>query len=157
MGTWTTAVKTWAVGDKESATILNAQLRDFANGFGAWTTYTPVITQSGTVTHTATYAKYLQIQKLVVATVNLSVTGTGTAGNDITVTVPVTAAANASTIGAGRILDSGTSNYTGSAEMASTTAVVIIGYNQAAPIGTTPSFGLAAGDSVRFMVVYEAA
>lgn len=126
-------------------------------GFGAWTGYTPTLTQSSEVTKTVTYAKYAKVEDLVIAVVDLSVTGSGSSGNDITITLPVTAAASGGVIGSGRILDSGTSNYTGAVEMLSATTVCIIGYNQAAPIGTTPSFALAAGDLVRFMVAYEAA
>ena len=57
-----------------------------ANQIGAaWETWTPTVTQSGSVTCTVTYAKYAQIQKLVVASAYLTVTGTGTANNPVLV------------------------------------------------------------------------
>jgi hypothetical protein len=71
-------------------------------GLGAWTTYTPVLTQSGAVAKTVTYAKYIKLGRLCIVNMRLDVTGTGTANNVITVSAPFTAAyASTNTIGSG--------------------------------------------------------
>lgn len=48
MAAWTTAVRTWTSGEVLTAANMNAQLRDFANGFGAWASYTPAWTAATT-------------------------------------------------------------------------------------------------------------
>ncbi len=40
MGVFTTAAATWVASATLTATQLNAQVRDFINGFGAYTSYT---------------------------------------------------------------------------------------------------------------------
>ncbi len=96
MGVWTTAVRTWAAGEKVTAANLNAQLADFANGFGAFTSYTPTLTASGSNptlgTGSTAAGKYLQVRKTVIAQFQIifgssMATGSGT----YYVSLPVTA------------------------------------------------------------------
>lgn len=126
-------------------------------------TWTPTLTQSGTVTHTATEARYVRTGTLVQAWGYLSVTGSGTTNNTVTVTLPVTASGNATGsvlgtafIGAGGVV------YVGVAQLASSTTLSfrVAPGNAAASLGGTGSFGvnpnvgLANGDSVRFAIAY---
>jgi hypothetical protein len=120
-------------------------------------TWTPTLTQSGTVTHTATEARYVRNGCVVQAWGYLSVTGSGTSNNSVTVSLPVTASGNAvgSTVGSVMILASSTV-YTGVAQVASSTT---ISFRVAASGGTnsfggSPSVALANGDSIRFIITY---
>ena len=85
MGVWTTAVRTWAAGEKVTAANLNAQLADFANGFGAFTSYTPTLTASGSNptlgTGNVRSGRYTQVQKQGWLTIQIWVATSGyTAG-----------------------------------------------------------------------------
>jgi hypothetical protein len=128
-------------------------------------TWTPVITQSGTVTHTATYARYSRNGRLITAECLLAVTGSGTGANPITVSLPATAAqAGNMAIGSGYIYDSvgppNATNYCGVA-IASTTSVAAMMPTS----GDSGSFlgqgvftaALASGDVVSLSIKYEAA
>lgn len=126
-------------------------------------TWTPTLTQSGSVTHTATEARYVRNGCVVEAWGFLSVTGTGTSGNNVTVTLPVTASGNATgaLVGESLFVASGVS-YVGVAQIASSTtlsfrvapgnAATSLGGNGS--FGTNPAVGLANGDTVRFHVRY---
>lgn len=59
-----------------------------------YATYTPVWTQSNTITHTKNWAQYTVFGKLVVASIRLTSTTAGTAGQIIKVTLPVNASSN---------------------------------------------------------------
>jgi hypothetical protein len=125
-----------------------------------WASWTPAVTQSGSVTVTVTRARYTQIHKTVVAIGQLAVTGTGTAGNAITVTVPVTAAAAGPVAGSAWIFDSSaTASYSNAVFLNATTTIRFLNdaTGAGAGVGATPSFGLASPDEIRFIVTYEAA
>ena len=65
----------------------------FVTALGAaWTSYTPVITQGVTLTKTVGYAKYTQINKLVICHVTCTITSAGTINQVLTSTLPLTAA-----------------------------------------------------------------
>lgn len=122
----------------------------------AWNTWTPTLTQSGTVTATVTYAHYVKIGRTVIGSVLLAVTGTGTSSQRILVTAPVTAAVPAHTpVGAG-YLGAGATNTNGSVAMPDTTHFGIIGgsdYLGASGVTTA----LTSGNSVSMSFSYEAA
>jgi hypothetical protein len=126
---------------------------------GAGKTWTPAVTQSGSVTVTVTDAKYWRVGRLVHAFAKLAVTGSGTAGNIVTVTVPFTAAAANTFVGIGSIFDTSASTfYSGTARLQSTTVVAIIPHNATSYLGSAAfSAGLAAGDNVDISITYEAA
>lgn len=108
MGTWTTATRTWAAGEVVTAANLNAQLRNFANGFGAWTAYTPTITSgTGTLTSVSATGRYLLVQKLCVVTIAITITTNGTGATDIRATLPTAGSAGTDYYGAGRIASTG--------------------------------------------------
>jgi len=75
-----------------------------SRGIGAWQSYTPTVTQSGTITCTTNYSKYIQIGKLVIWSFKVTYSsGTGTSGNALTLTLPVNAAGATHSLGSGMI------------------------------------------------------
>lgn len=148
--------------DKIIAQALNDSWQDVVP-LGAWTTFTPTLTQSATVTKTVTYARYTKIGRLVIAQVALAVTGAGTASNAVLIGLPVAALNSAAIedIGTGHIFDaSAVLVYKGHATYASTTTI------QLRPSSTTTTgvlgadtftAALASGDEIGYSVTYEAA
>ena len=126
-------------------------------------TWTPVVTQSGTVTCTVNRAEYDEHGIFVNVVCALTVTGSGTSGNAITVTLPITAAvSDAYPIGTGTVYDaSGTTRYIGLVSIASTTTVNFASEGSitgAGLIGQSPAFGLASGgDYITFTGRYRRA
>jgi hypothetical protein len=131
------------------------------NSIGAaWESYTPSLTQSGTVTKTVTYAKYTQINKLCICNVRLDVTGTGTSGNSILVGLPLTSATSSLiSFGAASIYDASTSTmYSANVRLNTTTTVNFVGdWSGANSWGVNPAIGLAASDQITFSIMYEVA
>jgi hypothetical protein len=102
-------------------------------GVGAWTSYTPTLTQSATVTKTVNYAKYFKIGRMCQVTVSLTVTGAGTATNAITIGLPL-AAATAIGFGGGYFYDgSGNALYPGISTVLTTTTAVLVDASAATP------------------------
>jgi hypothetical protein len=160
--------KTWVAGDVLTAAQLNAELRDALLGAfplgppdAGWTSYTPTLVQTGAVTKTVTYAKYIKIGRLVVATVHLTVTGTGTATSRVDVGLPVAAPATVSTMPAGTFFlrdASASTSYHGVALFASTTTVLGIASGQLNYFGFAAfTAALAVGDEIGLTLAYEAA
>ncbi len=133
--------------------------------YAASLTYTPTLTQSGAVTKTVDFANYYQIGKLVLAWVNLTVTGSGTSANAVVMGLPVTAINVASGrywMGPGQIYDSSLDDYYPVfATWISTTAVQFRRVDVAAATpaywGIDPAVGLAVSDTVSCSLMYEAA
>ena len=128
---------------------------------GVWTDYTPTLVQSSAVTKTVVLARYFQFQKMVVATVVLNATGSGTASNAVTIGLPVAARVNVNQIvGSGYIYDNGgvgpQFTYNCSAYLSTTTSFLAL-YNAGSPWGSNPTYALANGDQVAFVLTYEAA
>jgi hypothetical protein len=132
---------------------------------GAWTTWTPVITQSGTVTATIQRASYARYGRTIVASFRVSITGTGTAANQVSFAPPVNSAYGADIVGYGLIFDTSAGlSYTGSFAMDGVANRVVIA---AAGVGVSPvqlgatgsgfTAALAAGDVVTGYMTYEAA
>jgi hypothetical protein len=59
---------------------------------GVWTSWTPTVTQAGSITKTVTYARYIKLGRLVIAQAYLAITGAGSSATAVTVSLPVTAA-----------------------------------------------------------------
>lgn len=127
---------------------------------GAWTSFTPTLTQSATVTKTVTYAKYARVGRTIVVVVDLAVTGAGTAANAVLIGLPVTASATGLTIGSGLLYDTSTGGtYRATCEISTTTTVMLRGSTSTAldALGTGVfTAALAAGDIVRYCATYEA-
>lgn len=127
---------------------------------GAWTSYTPTLTQSATVTKTVTYAKWTRFGRTIVAAVSLSVTGAGTAANNILIGLPVTAAVASGPCGSGYVNDSSAvTNYSGTVLLASTTTVGIVAHLGSGFVGGSGAMtaALATADTVTVFATYEAA
>ena len=96
MAVWTTAVKTWAAGNRLTGVLLNAQLRDFANAFGPRGSYSPALTASGSafaIGNGSVSGVYSQVQNEVRgnATINIGTT-TNTGSGAYAMTLPTAAA-----------------------------------------------------------------
>jgi hypothetical protein len=126
---------------------------------GGWTSYTPSLDQSGAVTKTVTYAKYIQIDKLCICNVRLDVTGTGTTNNAVTIGLPLTSAGGAGLrIGIGNFYDASTAiGYNGAIQVNTTTTVCIFPDGANNFIGVTPNIALGASDQLTLSLMYEVA
>jgi hypothetical protein len=151
------------VGSVLTASRYNADVTEnmtqLAPFFSAWTSWTSTIQvfQAANRTSTNTYAKYLQVGKLVIASASITITATGSAGSRIEVRgLPVESATNAPINGSGYYVDAGTAGYQVAAQLLSTTSIGFA-YDTSALIGQSPSFATANGDTLNFTVMYEAA
>lgn len=131
---------------------------------GPLTTWTPTVTQLGSVTVTNTYSRYQRTGRKVECWFNLSVTGSGTAANVVVVGgLPFTAAQAVLICGAGLISDtSASNNHPGLCLLESTTTLTYVATFQATTVtqrlGTIDfSAALASGDIVSGHFAYEAA
>ncbi len=126
---------------------------------GAWTAWTPTLTQGGTVTWNAgtSRARYLQVGKTVHAVCRLEVTGNGTFNNAVKMTLPVTAAAAVSGGGTFWHFDTGNANFTGFVSINTPTELLFYhsGGNQA--YGANNSVTVSNGDVFHMFITYEAA
>lgn len=128
---------------------------------GAWTSYTPTLTQSVAVTKTVTYAKYVRLGRIVHFMVDMTVTGTGTAGADVRMSLPFTAAVSNPTCGTGHIYDSSAVTIYNGVSFLVTNALCAIwpsadgGPSALGSRGFTAA--LAVNDLVRMSGTYEAA
>ena len=96
MGVFTTAAKTWGAEALKSSD-LNAQVRDFINGFGAFTTtYTPTLTGAALGTGGSSSGAYLQVGKLVIfrATFLFGTSANFSGASTLTMNLPVTASSS---------------------------------------------------------------
>ena len=143
------------------------------NGAGAWQDYTPSWTQSATISKTVNWARYTQLNKLVIGSVKMTATSAGTATNKILVGLPVGASSNNFVMGSMVYFDTGTSYifarsipvlyetsttvafgyYASNSDVAGTSTDVRFGQNT--PGGLT-SLTVASGDVIYIQFMYEA-
>lgn len=121
-----------------------------------YATYTPVWTQSNTITHTKNWAQYTVFGKLVVASIRLTSTTAGTAGQLIKVTLPVNASSNN--------LILGTAAFTGAAgrfALYDTSTTMVFGGAIGGTNAATADFGtgttVASTNVFNIVLTYEAA
>lgn len=75
-------------------------------------TYTPAVTQSGSVAVTVNHAAYQKVGRRVIGNLLVSVSGSGTGGNAITISLPhATSSSTGFALGHGYLLDSSASAY----------------------------------------------
>ena len=143
----------------DGAALTEADINLYLAGEGgAWTSFTPVLTQSSAVTKTVSWSRYARFGRLIIWSFGITATGAGSAGNAITLSLPATAAASVNIIiGSGNITDASVDEYNGAWKMASTTAIGLTQSASANFVGVTPSFALANTDSLEGFVIYEAA
>jgi hypothetical protein len=128
---------------------------------GAWGTWTPTVTQSGSVTVTITEARYKKIGRTVYLRANLSVTGSGTGANPVVIGgLPYTAQqAEYVEIGVGHIFDfSAGDDFTGIVRFRNTNNTLeMLNTRANGTLGSSGfTAGLAASDIVSFSGHYEA-
>ena len=130
---------------------------------GAWSTYTPTLTQSGSVAKTVNHASYARFGRMIVVDVKLTATASGSSNNRITVSLPVTAASAAvgGISGYWMIKDNSTGDYeaqgSGVRIYTSTTASLSDAGGDAGLSASDAPNTLASGDTVWMSCIYEAA
>jgi hypothetical protein len=156
-----TSPSTWVAGAILTASQLNTQLRDnmteLAPFFAAWTSWTPVVSQSANVSITNNRSRYIKVGRLVIATFDVSCTSSGTANNAMQISFSGigTAASSNSAYGSFRIFDSGVTNYAGTLVANASTSMNLYQDGNGNPLG----FGqqLTSGDVFQGTFVYESA
>ena len=161
---WTAPKTDFASGNILTAAQMNDignNLAEFSELFTTFNTWTTTVTQSGTVTHTVNYARYVQIGRLVIANCYLTITGTGTGNNVITVNLPVTASSSltvGSVIGEGQVIDGNVDNYVMAVIVQTSTTLAWRRTSAAGQqAGQSPNFALANNDILMASLMYEAA
>lgn len=132
---------------------------------GAWTSFTPVITQSGVVTHTVSNSTYLRVGRMIHWRFTLTVTGSGTGSNVVTLSVPVNIGyvSDYAPCGWGQILDSSTNLVCAGPAVPAAAGTIKIQTlymsGSAFNVLGTSSFtaALASGDVISGWCIYEAA
>lgn len=150
----------------DGAPITESDINTYLMGEGgAWTSWTPTITQGVAVTATVSSARFARYGRTIVFRAHLAVTGAGTSTTDIVLSLPVAAASGIvfnMPIGLGQVIDSsasqthwgmlvhGTDASTVRIKSSSTTSNTYLG-------GSVLTAALASGDSVWYEGKYEAA
>ena len=122
--------------------------------------WTPTVTQSGAVSVSITYAKYLRLGNLALVMMWLTCTNAGTGNNDIVVGGIPAAIAPANTgtpcVGVATVRDAGTGFYNGNVMPASASTVKFVTPQTSggAYIGKTPNFALANTDEISFVAMW---
>ncbi len=127
-----------------------------AAGF-TWTTFAPTWTQSATISHTATYAKYCQIGKIITVQVKLTATSAGTTSNVILLASLPTAASADGMTGAWSYFDTGTAWNAGACYGSTTSSVSFIVHGAGNSFGGASEITVASGDVLNVSLTYEAA
>ena len=128
-----------------------------------WISYTPAITQGVGITKTIDYAKYTQVNKIVVVSIAVRCTSAGTASNVINITLPVASVAAAGsfgqTFGAGGFYDASTTQqYNLTAQLNGATIISLYGNSSGGSLfGQFPAVTVANDDRIFLIAVYEAA
>lgn len=146
--TWTGAVLT--------ESDINAKLM---HEDAAWTSYTPTLAQTATVTKTVNFAHYGRAARTIFGHIYMTVSGAGTAGANIIIGLPVAATGNnGMCVGTGFIVDSSaTLQYMGALILISSTTVAIAPNGFANYLGNSSmTAGLANTDIVSMQFTYEA-
>lgn len=126
-------------------------------------TWTPTVTQSGSVTVTVTFATYKIRGRVVHTEIRLDVTGSGTGANDIVIggqpaaIQPTHVPTQIFPLGNCVVRDSGTADYFGFVVPQSATDWRLKDSNTRGSIGTNPNFALANGDVITLNCTYDLA
>lgn len=142
------------------------------NSAGTWQDYTPTWTQSATITKTVNWARYMQLNKLVIGSIKMTASSAGTANNKILVGLPAAASSNNFIIGTGVFQDESQTpdifvrgSWVAVYESSTTISFTAIGGGGASPDATLrcgqtgSSFAdqVASGDIFYIQFAYEAA
>ena len=127
---------------------------------GAWTSWSPVVTQNVNVTITNTRSRLARYGRTIHFQIDVEVTGTGTGANDIFVSLPVTAASSSVVMGTGWIFDSSSGiAYAGPVQTTTTNVMKVLATGTGGGFygSQTMTVGLASVDIIRLTGTYEAA
>lgn len=139
------------------------------NSAGSWSTYTPTFTQSATITKTVNWARYMQLNDLVIVNLKMTASSAGTANNEIKVGLPVNASANNFLMGTMLFMDDSFSGDPVSFSIAVYDSTSAVKFRRPAAdqseeladyVGLTASgqaFTIASGDAIWVQLTYEAA
>lgn len=159
---WTTP-GTATAGSVLTAAYWNTQVRDnlieLAPFSAAWTSFSPVLAQSGTRTSTST-SRYLQVGKMLIVQVILTITQAGSAGNGITLSgLPTARDATCMNGHTWLYNDTGTGRYVGMTVATSASAIEFAVANTGAVafLGVNPNIATANNDQLFVNLAYEAA
>jgi hypothetical protein len=140
-------------------TLTAAQLNSIGE---AWTSYTPTVSQGVAVTCTVSYAKWAQVNKIVLVQVQLVLTGAGTGGSVIAVSLPNTPSVNSvfSVSGSAMFLDESAAKVYNLLPVLTGAPRVVSFWDVAANgnfFGATPNVASANTDKLNFAIAYEVA
>jgi hypothetical protein len=128
---------------------------------GAWTTYTPALSQTVAVTTSTTEGRYVRIGTLVVVRVRLIVSSSGTAGGIISVSLPIAANPTYGIFGingSGIIFQAATNTqHVVVPHLASTSVNFVSDISGGGNFGQQASYQVVSGDYVSFTAMYEVA
>ncbi len=136
------------------------------NTAGVWNDYTPTWTQSATITKTTNWARYTQLNKLVIANLKMTASSAGTASNAIKVGLPIVASANNFYVGTAFFVSSGGATIPLVSVFDTSSTVVFLSSADTDSLtdyfglsGFSPGGGrtLASGDVIHCQFMYEAA
>lgn len=83
----------------------------FGTAYGALGSWTPTVTQTGSVTVTNTYSRLQRFGRYISGWFSLSVTGSGSAGTPVIVSAPLTAAQGDIPVGTAQLYDTSSNGY----------------------------------------------
>lgn len=131
---------------------------------GTWTDWTPTMTQSGAVTLTVNYARYLKVGTQVIVWVKVSPTSSGTTNNPIIIAsvpaaiAPTQQGTGTHVVGTFNFLDASPAGYYGGAvfaRSASTLGFIWSAGSGGNEIGQGPNIAVASGDALGFIAQWE--
>jgi hypothetical protein len=155
--------------DTNKTLVFNGSVWDILSDMGAWTTYTPTLSQSATITKTVNHARYIQFGKIVMGSVYMTATSSGTSGFTIRSSFPVTPVASIynNTQSFGAVIGSGGFyKSSGAAQYDITVACIGAGSDSmgfysdgsgGSLFGQFPNVQMVSGDHIFFNFTYEAA
>jgi hypothetical protein len=159
---WTTP-GTATAGEVLTAAFWNTNVRDNSLELAplalAWTAFSPTLAQNGTRTTTST-SRYLQVGKMVIVQVLLTITQAGSAGSGITLSgLPTAREQNCLTGHSWLYSDTGTGRYVGITLGNSTSAIEFAVANSGAVafLGVNPNIATANTDALFVNLAYETA
>ena len=164
MAAWTTTPRTWSVGETVTAANMNAQIRDFANAFGAWASYTVAWGSSGTapaIGNGTIAGAYSQVQKTVMFRAQMTTGSTSTYGTGAySITLPPTQSTGQTQVGQAVAFDTSATFYYRGALLLFGAGTVrtqfVDGAASTAGWNSSVPFTWATGDMASFSGTYEA-
>jgi hypothetical protein len=126
--------------------------------FGTWTAFTPTLSQTASLTLSVATGRYLQIGKLVIASIDVTINSAGTAGGTMVLGGLPVGSTQHGIAAVGRYFDQSAGTYYLLSGLWSTaTTMQFISHLGAGGFGNNPAVTAAASDTVFLNLAYEAA